>query len=328
MIHLQPPELRPKDVELLTQEASSIGLTNARKLQARFPAADPSLRGRSDELDLARRALEYNARISTEFTPGGLMPVGEANPYYDPKRALLAGERTLPGELISSDLTTRGAPYVELPALPRTQYAPEGDLVTEPLVLEVPPRGVCVCAQLFPNTLQLLFMSPVNAMKLRCMLEQVGVVRVPPALQRVTHRNSCACRILGGREGAYEQIALYSLTFADTLIVSMPEPVRFINSQNTAYIQKVTGELRTLVNQACKQNYIRAEGARAFMQPRPGTTGRDAAPQLVPAVLPFTGNELLPEDTVFSARAFTGPMTGRARINALALVSGLPVGQG
>ncbi len=317
--------------ELFMPEPNVQQVVSLQQLRKRQCRADPATYYDTGNLaERAESARRYNA-INVVFpgNVGGLNPESPPTaemPYYDPRQTTAAAIVT--GGNFSTPLNVKHGPaeftYTAADVKPKTQYVPEGNLITEPYVLCV-TTSPCVCVRGVHGSIQQLFLTPVNAMKVRTLLVQAGVVALGPGMDRVNHRNACACKILGGWGGAYAQFADYASQFSTNSVMDLPQPVHFVNYANTAYVTQVLADLRANVNQASILNYLRTEGPRAYIADRSVLgNGSANAIRTETVVLP-SGAKLLASDTDYEARTFLDPLLNAKRLKLMSDLSGIPI---
>jgi hypothetical protein len=261
---------------------------------------------------------------------GGLNPDVNPQPYYDPRGAvtLRAPTEISPDGLISTPSLAHGPVLWEgAPIRPRTQYAPQGDLLAEPLALDV-SRQPCICACVLAYSLTSLMLAPWNVATLRAALLQAGLVTLTPALAALTAGTSCGCRLLGGAEGGvYAPFAAYAQQYTDVPIMTILEPARQAAFATQVYVTRFISTARAGVTAQAQMNYARAEGPRAQLQayPQPDCS-RAPLSTLLPPILPGTGVAVVATDTLFATRALTDPRSAVTCREALSCRTGLPIG--
>ena len=264
---------------------------------------------------------------------GGLNSDVNPQPYYDPRGAVTLRAPTEPSPygLITTPSLRHGPVLWEAgePLRPRTQYAPQGDLLAEPIALDVPPQGAaCICACVLSYSMTAVMLSAWNVWALRDALVQAGLVTVSPALAELPLAGTCGCRLLGGQEGGvYAPFAAYAQQYTDTPVITILEPARQAAFMNQVYVSRFIGTARAGVTAQAQMNYARAEGPRAQLQAYPQP---DCSPShlsaLLPAVLPGTGVAVVATDTLYATRALTDPRSAVSNKAALNCATGLNIG--
>jgi hypothetical protein len=214
----------------------------------------------------------------------------------------------------------------------KTQFAPHGTIEADPVTLGL-YMGPCACydpcLDINPYSLAALLLAPRFALLVRDRLEAAGVVVVSPALRGAPFKEMCACRVLGGPEN-FAAFLQFASNYDDVSIAQMLEPARVAADLADQYADKVLGDIRNAVIDHARMNYLRAEGPRAFLQPRPDhfadeDPGPGAAP-CYPSVLPGTGVRVSREDNAYVTRAMTDPRASAANRAALSCQTGLNIG--
>lgn len=214
---------------------------------------------------------------------GGLTPEVNAAPFYDPRAITTrAPNMAVPGAVVSTPALAHGPDAFDasVAPAPRPQYAPQGPLPMQPLLLTPLPGSVpcfCVnprsCQDYSPYSLATLMLTPANVLHVRNLMEAAGLVVVSPALRAVTAMDHggggcCACRVMGD-EDLYAGFAAYALQNTDASIAMLPDPVQQAAMLDARYVDGVLGGVRNQVITASQANYARVEGARAYLQPLP-----------------------------------------------------------
>lgn len=262
---------------------------------------------------------------------GGLNPEINPTPFYDPRSVLMRAP-VVPmeggGELITPPMMAHGpaAFFSDVgPPLPRTQYAPQGVIPMPPgTLLDVETCGCAapLCAA-FPYSLAGLMLTSPNALTVRDMMEQAGIVRVTRRL-RALGVDTCSCVLLGS---VYPGFAQYARIYEDTPVRAVLDPAATVFSLDRQFVDQVLGSIRSQVLAAARANYLRAEGPRAYLQDRP-VAEEEAPPPELPACLPGSGLRTTPADTPFTARALANPLASAANRAALTAATGVPIGSG
>jgi hypothetical protein len=238
------------------------------------------------------------------------------------------------GEVVTAPSLTHGPSAFDATYRPkaRTQFAPHGTIaVPEPEVLDL-YRGPCVCtgagciARPTPYSMQALLLEAPYGLAVRGLLQKAGVVVASPALAAAGPTTLCTCRAIGGPD-MFSQYAQFVVDFADTSIAQVMEPAQQAAHIVRVYVDKVLGDIRAAVLAQARMNYVRAEGPRAWMEPRPewaaGDDPLEGDAPLYPRVLPGTGIEMCEEDTAFAARALTDPRANARNRAYLRCAAGL-----
>jgi hypothetical protein len=218
------------------------------------------------------------------------------------------------------------------PPRERTQFAPHGTIDVDPVTLGL-YLGPCVCydpcADINPYSLAALVLAPRFTLLVRDRLEAAGVVVVSPALRGAPYKEMCACRLLGGPKD-FAAFLQFASNYDDVSIAQLLEPAKAAADLADQYADQVLGDIRTAVIAKARMNYLRAEGPRAFLQPRPDHFPDDeddsSAPPCYPSVLPGTGVRVSREDTAYAMRAMTDPRASAANRAALSCQTGLNIG--
>lgn len=266
-------------------------------------------------------------------------------PYYDPRTVSIRApvEPTGTGEPISAPSMRHGpsAFFPDVgPPREKTQFAPHGTIDVDPATLDLylgPCACYSACADINPYSLAALMLDPRFALLVRDRLQAAGVVVLTPALEHAPLDTMCACRILGGPQ-EFAGYLLYVRNFSDTSLAQVLEPAKMAADAADQYADKVLGIIRESVLGRARMNYLRAEGPRAFLAPRPDHYARDEADEggsgtggpapCYPLVLPGTGCRVSRQDTAFALRALTDPRASAANRAALSCQTGLNIGGG
>jgi hypothetical protein len=262
---------------------------------------------------------------------GGLNPDINPQPYFDPReRTLQAPVETCPDALIGPPSMKFGvSPFYYKPTdvKPRTQYAPIGDLMAEPIDLGV-DNSPCVCACVYAYSMTAFLMTATNLVFLRQTLLNSGLITVTPELMRLNDSNSCGCKILGGREGGiYAGFAKFASQFTDTSIIQLMQPAVQAEALNQLFVNNLINNTKSLVIGQARMNYARAEGPRAELQPYPMVDcTRSTLSAGLPEYLPGTGVSVVATDSMFTTRALTDPKSAYSNRKVLSKMSGLPIG--
>ncbi len=283
-------------------------------------------------MDTPAMAALYNAAASRENTLGGTTVEINQRPYYDPRTTTIKTIMNPSEPLVIQ--TTGGLKhgpdafsYTAADVAPKTQYAPVGDIVTEAVLLDLPPPGTpCICIPQYGYSVAQLFMERSNVLKIRGLLVQTGMVNLSPALA-AAGLEYCSCKILGGAE-TYAQLSAFAVQYMDTPVIQVPNLGVFMDFLNTSYIQNVIAELKFMVNTQARLNYLRAEGNRAFIQQDPACPGGTIDPKSydLPEVLPVTGCTVVAEDTMFATRMLTDPISRVSNREKMSRIANLPIG--
>jgi len=272
-----------------------------------------------------------NVAFATYGNLGGLNKEVNPQPFYDPwTTTMRAPMEACPGELMSIPNLKHGPDaftYTEADVAPRTQYAPQGELLAEPIVMDVSTRP-CVCACVLMYSMTSLLMMPANLVKIRNAMILAGLVTATPQLLAQNTTNTCGCKILGGEEAnVYTPYAVFAQQYTDVSIMQILEPAKEVLSLNQVYVSRVIGKAKSMVTSQAQMNYARAEGPRAQLQAYPQA---DCTPStfsaLLPSNLPFTGVPVVATDTLFATRSLTDPRSAVTNKEALSCLTGLPIG--
>ena len=287
---------------------------------------------------------------------GGLNVGVDLGVYYDPSSVTMrAPIQSLCGDAAGTDSATvvtapsmRHGPsaflaFGQVPSdnRPATQFAPHGAIQVEKLELDA-YVGPCLCnvcygtecrpPYAFAQSVGSLLVTARNALKVRGALVAAGVVTVSPALEAATTTKTCACGVLGGPSG-FEGLAKFALRYADTSIMQLLDVRREVDFLNGVYVSEVLAQVQSQVISNARANYARAEGPRAYLQPRLELTdGADDAAdaayaETLPEVLPGTGVRVSLEDSAFAARALLDPKACYANRVSMRCQTGLAIGE-
>ena len=300
------------------------------------PAFDP--RVVNPVSDYSGVAAAYNAAAAAAGG-GVLTPEPYTLPYYAPGTATVRGGPSAPGCLAGLTHGPSGWDQAEAEAdvaarPPPPLYAPEGQLLVEPVTWGLDLAQPCACLtseQVTPYSVTQALLTAANVVQVRAMLVQAGLVEVDPALAGAGG-GLCPCRVMGGREG-YLPWAVWALQYNSTSFRKLPDPGQTLRFLNTTYTGRVLSAARAALTDAVRANYARVMGGLAYaQQPLPTFEerggGEGGGCGALPAVLPGTGCKVLePADSRFATLALTAPV-GSARHQAeYAAVTGVPVGR-
>jgi hypothetical protein len=229
---------------------------------------------------------------------------------------------------------------------PRTQMAPHGPVAVEPVPLRA-YHGPCVCVCAPAHSLSEVALSPANGVAVRDALVAAGLFTMDAELAAAPlmcaaaaargrrEFASCACRLMGGPD-LYLAFAQYVTEGGNDAVaaVKLPSVPQALAVLDQAYVSLVSADALSSVVAKAKMNYARAEGARAFLDPRPLNGFQvDALPQYdgtltraLPVVLPGTGSVILAGDNAMVARTLTDPRARPQYRAAMSAVTGLPIG--
>jgi hypothetical protein len=263
---------------------------------------------------------EITTKRSSFLSEGAWGPLGEARannyggmntggpqvgPYWDPRAVTTASTHAVPGCL---PLPRQGtAEYVEHVPAPKTQYAPHGAIAYEPLVVDLSAcGGRCVCAVPVRFSLAAEMLVPRSVALVRTLLEQTGLVVFKG------EDDGHPCRILG--PDLYAGFAAYTEQFNSTAAIRLLNVWDTVVAMDTAYVENVVqSQTRHQVITNAQANYLRAEGNRAFLEPRPEYGAAIVTPPPpLPPVMPGMGNTVVEGDGYGATRAFTDPRAGAA----------------
>lgn len=289
------------------------------------------------ENDVANaQGVYYNARADdvafrSYGNLGGLNPDVNPQPFYDPRTVTMkAPVETSPWGLVTPPSLRFGTElwqYGEADVQPRTQYAAQGDLLAEPIVVDVVPAGQpCVCPCVLSYSMTSLLMTPRNILALRSALMQAGLIAVTPALLALDPSASCGCALLGA-SAVYAGFATFAQQYTDVSIIQILEPARQAAYINQVYVSRFIATAKAAVTAQGQMNYTRAEGPRAQLQayPRPDCSPSGLSAGL-PEFLPGTGVPVVETDTLFATRALTDPRSAVSNKAALSCLTGLRIG--
>lgn len=247
---------------------------------------------------------------------GGLNPeVGLINPYYDPRTKTLA-------QLVDPRATTHefgGIAHGPVewfadvgPARPKTQFAPQGPIAIEPVVL-TPQPGPCLPQCAFPCPLQVYSMGAAlmrvgSTLRLRDALVAAGLVVVSPELA-AAGVPLCPCAVLGGWPAMCVRWREFASQYEDTPLAMVADPVGMVKTLVGVFVDGLLGTIRGNVLAAARANYARAEGPSAYLQPRPD--------------LDFVSQEAT--DAAAEARALSAPGVTPCMRAAASVATGLPL---
>lgn len=267
---------------------------------------------------------------------GGLNPM-DLGPYFDPRARTMQAPTdaaAAEGDLIGTPALPHGpaAFFGEpdggpMPA--KTQYSVQGPMELQPVKLSL-YDGPCVCVHptinctgVYAYSVASLLLLPRNVLHVRDLMEDAGLVRVTRRLREAPL--TCPCRILGG-PATYTGFVGFALQYEDTPFVQMPDPKALIQYLNGVYVTGVMTQLRTCVNDNARMNYARAEGPRAYLDPRPEVEADYGDVNMpLPAVLP-SGIRTTAADTAFASYSLTNPLATPRNRAAFAAETGLYVG--
>jgi hypothetical protein len=173
--------------------------------------------------------------------------------------------------------TTRLAapPMPDLPMPEKTQFAPQGPVLMEALVLDGCGGGTCVCgsvciAELLPASVGALLMTPRNIVRVRRELQRAGIVVATPALAALTDVTMpCLCSGLGRDPDLFRALFAFATQYANTAAVTQARPAELVAYLNTVFVRQTLDNIHHAVAADAMANYARAEGNRAYVQPRP-----------------------------------------------------------
>jgi hypothetical protein len=291
------------------------------------------------------------AAIARVGNMGGLNVGVDLGVYYDPSSVSMRAPvmaATADGGVVTAPSMAHGPSLfpafgsVDSDKTPRTQFAPHGQLAIQPLEWDVCDNA-CVCGirstvctppYAFAQSLASLLVTASAARRVRDGLEAAGVIRVSPRLRDASRSitAACACFIMGGAEN-YAGLAQFANRFADTSIVQLLDVGREVVNLTALYVSEVLRDTRSQVIANARVNYARAEGTRAYLQPRFASDDDvvddelDAAAMLgLPNTLPGTGVQVSLEDSAFAARALLDPRACYANRLSMICQTGLPIG--
>ncbi len=234
---------------------------------------------------------QASALLGTNAITGGLGPSSVTAacsiPYADPESAstrhttwCLGGLNQDPDAgttLFYNPATTTLAapPMPDLPMPPKTQYAPQGPVLMEALVLRRQPPGVCVCpyvclGELVSGSVGALLMTARNMIRVRRGLQKAGVVVAAPELAALTDKDlPCLCAGLGADGDLFKALFAFATQYGNTPAIVQPNPAELVAFLNTVFVKQCLDNIYHAVTSDAIANYARAEGNRAYLQPRP-----------------------------------------------------------
>jgi hypothetical protein len=166
-------------------------------------------------------------------------------------------------------------PMPDLPMPEKTQFAPQGPVLMEALVLDGCGGGTCVCgsvciAELLPASVGALLMTPRNIVRVRRELQRAGIVVATPALAALTDVTMpCLCSGLGRDPDLFRALFAFATQYANTAAVTQARPAELVAYLNTVFVRQTLDNIHHAVAADAMANYARAEGNRAYVQPRP-----------------------------------------------------------
>jgi hypothetical protein len=275
---------------------------------------------------------EDNVAFRSFGNAGGLNPDINPQPFYDPRTITMRSPiETVPGGLICGTPSMRHGPcvfdYAPADVLPRTQYAPQGDLLAEPIAMDI-SRQPCICACVLMYSMTSLLLLPKNVVAVRTALINAGLATATAALTALPLASTCGCRLLGGVEAnIYGPFARFCQQYTEISIIQILEPAKQVAFINQVYVSRVIESARAMVTAGAQMNYARAEGPRAQLQSYPTV---DCTPSTfsaaLPPILPGTGANVVESDTLYATRALTDPRSAVSNKAALSCLTGLPIG--
>lgn len=252
------------------------------------------------------------AVLRTPGDPGGVFfqdPDAATTVNFDPRKTRLAAP-PMPDDL----LTMR----------PRTQYAPQGPVLMQALVLDVARTCVCSAGALLcsitPYSLGALLVTKRNCIRVRRALQAAGIVQASPALAALDDTGlACACAAFGGDAVLFVALVAYATKFSDAPAVAQVNPALTVANLTAAFVHERLGAIRAQVTSAAIANYARAETNRAYLTPLPD----------VVTLTPLDPNAVQQcVDDRALGRALTDPASTPQRRQELACLTGLPLNGG
>lgn len=274
---------------------------------------------------------------------GGLNEDVNPQPYYDPRSLTLrapTGQFALSAEVpggamdalgpLQSAITLPHGPsaftYTAADVRPKTQFAPQGELFGEPMVLDaMPPKTPCECGCAYGWSMAYALLQPQNVQKVRRLLEKTGMVIVTPALKKVrASRGNCACAILSE---VYPGFYAFAQQYQDVPTIKVPDVSAYLAMLNQLYVTDAIAAVRSIVAKRAINNYARAEGNRAGLQAMPlPDCLYPCEPARLPEILPGTGLTVPLDTSAFAVQGLcNAPTATIANRMALQAVSGIPM---
>ena len=209
---------------------------------------------------LVARDYEDVSTRHTNWCLGGLNQDVDAatTVYYNPSTTQLAAP-----------------PMPDLPVGPKTQFAPQGPVLMQALVIDVPPRAACVCGrvclgEVVAGSVGALLLTPRNMIRVRRALQAAGVVVPTAALAALTDGTlPCLCAALGSDPDIFTALFTFAAQYGNTAAVTQQNPAELVAFLNTVFVKQTLDNIYHAVASDAIANYARAEGNRAYMQPRP-----------------------------------------------------------
>ncbi len=173
--------------------------------------------------------------------------------------------------------TLAAPPMPEVPLPLKTQFAPQGPVLLQTLELAWAPGGVvpCVCgtvciAEVAPGSVGALLMTRRNMIRVRRALQKAGIVRASPCLASLTDVSMpCLCSGLGSDPDLFRSLFAFATKYGNTPAITQPNPAELVAFLNTVYVRETLDNIQHAVAAEAMANYARAEGGRAYLQPRP-----------------------------------------------------------
>jgi len=243
-------------------------------------------------------------------------PDADRSVWLDPRRTRLAAP-----------------PMPDLPRpTPPTQFAVQGPVALEALLLTLPPLHAppctwCTCGgalgcawvggNLAPYSIAALMLTKRNGVRVQRALQAAGVVACDAALRALpADAFPCLCATLGGdRDLVNALVAFATANGGDTSALKQPRPADTVLYLNSVFVNDTLVRAREAVNAAARANYARAEGNRAYVTPRPLPPSSLTECPLVAAA---------ETSAALVTRALTDPASNPTRRAELACLTGIP----
>jgi hypothetical protein len=106
--------------------------------------------------------------------------------------------------------------------------------------------------------------------RVRRALQAAGVVVPTAALAALTDGTlPCLCAALGSDPDIFTALFTFAAQYGDTAAVTQQNPAELVAFLNTVFVKQTLDNIYHAVASDAIANYARAEGNRAYMQPRP-----------------------------------------------------------
>lgn len=225
----------------------------------------------AESAPFARPDPEAASTRHTNWCLGGLNQDVDASRsvYYNPATTTLAAP-----------------PMPDIPLPAKTQFAPQGPVLMQALTLDVAPRCACVChavcyGELAPGSVGALLMTRRNMVRVRRALQAAGVITASRALAALTDTTlPCLCAGLGSDPDLFQALFGFATQYGNTAAITQPNPAELVAFLNTVFVKQMLDNIHHAVAADAIANYARAEGNRAYIQPRPDPISLVTAPVL------------------------------------------------